>query len=284
MPDFPIVDTHVHLWDPKRLRYPWLQGVEKLNRVFLPDDYRSHCGPVQVDQMVFLECDVHSAQFLDEARWVASLASGEEPRLTGIVPHAPLQKGDAVKADLEALVQVPGVKGVRRLIQTEAVDFCVRPDFVKGVRALSAFGLSFDLCLYHPQLPYAVDLVRQCPEVRFVLDHIGKPDIKAGLRDPWRADLKRLAALPNVWCKISGVITEADHAHWKPEDVRPYIEDAIETFGFNRVMYGGDWPVSTLATTYPVWVETLDGVLNGCSQDEVRKLYRDNAMAFYRLG
>jgi len=126
-------------------------------------------------------------------------------------------------------------------------------------------------------------MVRQCPEVRFVLDHIGKPGIKVGIFDPWRADLKELASLPNVHCKISGVTTEADHKNWTREQLRPYIDHAIETFGFDRIMYGGDWHVLELAGTYPEWVEIVDWVVEGCTAEERRKLFRDNAICFYRL-
>ncbi|MGA1198038.1 MAG: amidohydrolase family protein [Candidatus Latescibacterota bacterium] len=283
MPNFPIVDTHVHLWDPTRLNYPWLSSVEKLNRAFLPLDYREHCADVVVDQMVFLECDLAPSQFLEEAKWVASLAEGEEPRLKGIVAHAPLHKGEAAKADLEALVQVVGVKGVRRLIQSESVNFCLQPNFVKGVLAISDFDLCFDLCIFHPQLDNTVALVRQCPNVSFVLDHIGKPGIKDGLLDPWRESLKRLAELPNVWCKVSGVVTEAHHDAWTFDDLKPYLDHVFDTFGFDRLMYGGDWPVSTLATDYPTWVATLDQLLSACSEDEKRKFYRETAISFYGL-
>jgi L-fuconolactonase len=283
MPHFPIVDTHVHLWDPVHLNYPWLADVEKLNRAFLTADYREHCADVVVDQMVFLECDLDATQFLDEAKWVASLAAGEEPRLKGIVAHAPLHKGDAAKADLEALSQVAGVKGVRQLIQGQSVDFCVQPNFVKGVQMLGEFDLRFDLCIFHPQLAHTIALVKQCPNVLFVLDHIGKPGIKEGLLDPWRDELKQLAELPNVVCKVSGVVTEADHENWTFDDLKPYLDHVFETFAFDRLMYGGDWPVSTLATKYPVWIETLDKVLAGCSEDELRQFYRNTAISFYGL-
>lgn len=282
MPNFPIVDTHVHLWDPAHLNYPWLKDVAKLNRAFLPADYQEHCGAVAVDQMVFLECDLDPTQFLDEAKWVASLAQ-DASRLKGIVAHAPLQKGDGAKADLEALAEVPLVKGIRRLIQSESVDFCVQPQFIAGVQALSAFDLRFDLCIFHPQLGNTIELVRQCPNVKFVLDHIGKPGIKDGLFDPWRDELKQLAELPNVWCKVSGVVTEADHDNWTYDDIRPYLDHVFDTFGFDRLMFGGDWPVSTLATEYPTWVDVLDRVLAGCSDDELRQFYCNTAVSFYGL-
>ena len=176
------------------------------------------------------------------------------------------------------------VKGVRRLIQSEPdLDFCLRPDFVRGVQSLPRYGLSFDLCVTHLQLANTIALVRQCPKVRFVLDHIAKPDIKKGLLDPWRAELRELSRLENVWCKMSGLATEADHSGWKPGDLRPFIDHVMDCFGVDRVMFGGDWPVSTLATDYPRWVKTVDDALNGCSADELHRVYVRNAEAFYRI-
>ena len=151
------------------------------------------------------------------------------------------------------------------------------------MRALAPFGLSFDLCIRHPQFEEAIGLVRACPEVRFVLDHIGKPGIAGGLREPWQSHIREIAREPNVWCKVSGVVTEADHAAWRLDEVAPYVTHAIECFGFGRCMFGGDWPVSRLATTYAGWVDTLDRVLAGVSVPDLRRLYRDTATAFYRL-
>lgn len=283
MPNFPIVDTHLHLWDLGRLRYPWLAGVPALNRHHLVEDFRRACGPVQVAKMVFVQCECDPALSQAEADWVTEIARSE-PRIRGIVAQAPLENGDAVRGALARLAANPLVKGVRRLIQSEADDaFCVRPDFVRGVQALAAHGLSFDVCIFHRQLGNAIKLVRQCPEVGFVLDHIGKPDIKAGRLDPWRAELRELAALPNVRCKVSGLVTEADFAAWTPADLRPFIEHTVECFGFDRVMFGGDWPVSTQASDYPRWVATLDDTLRGCSPDELHRLYVRNAEAFYRV-
>ena len=127
------------------------------------------------------------------------------------------------------------------------------------------------------------DVLGRCPEVRFILDHIGKPAIREGRLDPWRADIERLAALPNVWCKLSGVVTEADHAAWTREQLRPYIRHAAERFGFERLLFGSDWPVSTLTHSYGEWVDIVAWALGDCSEDERRKLFRDNAIAFYRL-
>lgn len=283
MPAFPIVDTHLHIWDLTRLRYPWLANVPKLNRNHLIEDYRRACGPVQVAKMVFLQCECDFAQFQQEADWVTEVAR-QDPRIRGIVPWAPLEKGDAAEADLARLAANPLIKGIRRIIQFEAdQEFCLQPGFVRGVQLLARHGLSFDICINHRQLANTLKLVRQCPNVRFVLDHIGKPDIKAGLLDPWRAELRELAALPNVWCKVSGLVTEADFEKWQPADLRPYLDHVLDCFGFDRVMFGGDWPVSTQATDYPRWVQVLDDVLAGASPDEQHRLYVRNAEQFYRI-
>jgi L-fuconolactonase len=154
---------------------------------------------------------------------------------------------------------------------------------VEGVRLLARFDLSFELCVYHRQLASAVELVRRCPDVRFALDHAGKPGIRDGLMEPWRTHVAELAALPNVWCKLSGLITEADHAKWSSAQLRPYMKHVIERFGFERVMFGSDWPVSEQTHRYDEWVEIVDWALADASHAERRRLFRDNAVAFYRL-
>jgi L-fuconolactonase len=283
MPDFPIVDTHLHLWNPQNLRYPWLDNIPLLNKPYLLEDYKRACDPVQVEKMVFLQCEVEFSQFMDEAEWVTKLA-GEDNRIQGIVPWAPLEKGDAAKPDVEKLASNPLIKGIRRIIQFEPdIEFCLRPDFVKGVQSLAAYNLSFDICISHIQMANTIKLVKQCPNVRFILDHIAKPDIKNHVFEPWGREIKALSELPNVWCKVSGLVTEADHQKWTKEDLKPYIDHIISCFGFDRVMYGGDWPVAFQAAKYPQWVETLDWAVSGCSPAELKKLFHDNAVAFYRL-
>jgi len=177
------------------------------------------------------------------------------------------------------------VKGIRRIIQFEPdPDFCLRPEFIKGVQALPDYGLSFDICIAHVHMANTIKLVRQCPQVQFILDHIGKPDIKHRLLDTWKRELRELAGFPNMWCKMSGLVTEADHTHWQREDLRPYIDHVLESFGFERVMFGGDFPVVLQASPYARWVHTLESALTECTQNQLRGLFRDNAIAFYRLG
>jgi L-fuconolactonase len=195
-----------------------------------------------------------------------------------------MEKGRAVETDLDVLARMPGVRGIRRLIETERdPSFAIEPGFLEAVRLLPDYGFTFDICVKHFAMTYAIELARRCPEVSFVLDHIGKPDIKHGLREPWWSQMAKLASLPNVVCKISGVVTEADHRAWTPEQVKPYVAHAIECFGFDRVLYGSDWTVSELTHPYPAWVDILDEVVAGASETELRGLYRDNAIRTYRL-
>jgi len=274
----------VHLWDPRRFHIPWLDGVPQINQTYALKEYAEHTQGVTIEAMVYLEVDVAPSYRLLEAQWVNALAD-EEPRLRAIVPSAPLEDGDCARSYLEALKALgPRVKGVRRLLQAEPDDaFALRPDFVRGVRALADYDFSFDICIFHRQLPAVIELVRRCPEVRFILDHLGKPDIKAGLRDPWQAHIRALAALPNVVCKISGMVTEADHARWTVDDLRPFFETVYDAFGPDRVMFGGDWPVVLLASSYKRWVETVDALTQGLSEDDRRKLWAENAKRVYRL-
>ena len=282
MPDFTIIDTHLHLSDPSRISYPWINSAPALNRPFTIDDYREACGDVEVEAMVFMEVDPNVDDRQEEIDFVCEVAA-TEPRLKGMIAQAPLEQGAAIRPELENLANNPLIKGVRRLLQDEDVDFCLGTSFIEGVRQLPDFGIPFDICIYHRHLANVVKMVQQCPDVQFILDHIGKPGIKDGLLEPWKSDLKDLAALPNVMCKISGMTTEADMENWTRDDLRPYFDHVIECFGFDRVVYGGDWFVASLATTYPRFVETLDWAVAGCSDEELKKLYRGNAQKFYRI-
>jgi L-fuconolactonase len=280
---FPIVDTHVHLWDINHIDYPWLSDLPSLNKSHLLEDYDTACADVNVAKMVFLQAEADPAQYRKETEWVTQLAAGDS-RLQGIVSFAPLDKGDGARAELEILAQNPLVKGVRRIIQFEEnIDFCLRPDFVKGIQALPEMGMHFEICINHLQMANTIKMVSQCPEVQFNLNHIGKPDIKNQVLDPWRNELRTLASFENVTCKISGLATEADNENWKGEDLLPYIDHVLACFGFDRTFYGGDWPVASLATEYPRWANTLASAVSGCSADELHKLFVGNATAFYRL-
>ena len=283
MVSVPIVDAHVHLYDTRKFPYAWMKDVPKLNRPHLPADYRAAIGEAPVEQIVFVEVWIDTPLQMAEAEWVSGLFESVT-ELRGIVAAVALEDGAGAEGALAKLAEMEHVKAVRRLIEFEPdVEFCLQPGFVEGVTLLAKYDLSFDICVKHFQLANAVELVRRCPEVRFVLDHIGKPPIRAGELDPWREGIRAMAALPNVCCKISGVITEADHDNWSREQLRPYLDHAIDSFGIDRVMFGSDWSVSELTHRYEAWVDIVEWTMSGSSEGEMRKLFRDNAISFYRL-
>lgn len=283
MPAFPIVDTHVHLWDPERIPLAWGDQVPTINRRHLIPEYDAARGAVEVEGIVFLECNVAEGRHLDEAHMVGEIAR-DEPRLQAIVAHAPLEKGEEVAADLDALAREPRLRGIRRLLQQEADIEAVLDDrFLAGLNLLPRYNLHFEICVRHHQLEAIVDLVRRLPNVTFMLDHIAKPAIRDARLEPWKTRMAELAALPNLMCKMSGLVNEADHENWQPADLRPYIDHVVETFGFDRLVFGSDWPVMTLAADIPRWVAVLDDALAGASDSELRMFWLENAQAFYRL-
>lgn len=288
MPDFPLIDAHVHLYDPAEVPVPWVRGTPGLEQAHGLADYTRRTEGVSVEGMVVVEVDVADGHHLDEARWIERHGDGDA-RLRGIVASLPLERGArAIEADLAALAALPHARGVRRLLQPHADEpgWALREPFVEGVRALAGHGLPFDLCLRHGQLGDAVELVRRCPTVGFVLDHIGKPPIREPEPEAvelWRTRMGLLADEPNVVCKLSGVATEADPAAWTYDDLAPYLAHAIGCFGFDRLMFGGDWPVSELATSYARWVEVVDRVTAGVPRADLERLYRGTATRVYRL-
>ena len=283
MIDFPIIDSHIHLFNHQRFTYSWAKGAPTFTRDWTPDDLAACAKPYVVEGFVFAEVDVDPPQHLDEADWVDSLAITDK-RVMGCVASLPLERGKAIEPEMARIAKLPVMRGVRRLIQTQPdPEFMLKPDFLDGLKLLPSYNLSFDICILHHQLPNTIEMVRRCPDVSFVLDHIAKPGIKAGLIDPWRQHLRELAAFPNVVCKLSGVTTEADHAAWTREQLRPYVEHVIACFGPDRILYGGDWPVSELAGPFTKWIDVLDWVTAAMSSADKRKLFRANAIKTYRL-
>ena len=278
-----LVDAHVHLWNPRRFRYAWLDAWPALNRAFLPADFTEASATADVNKLIFVESGCDPAQSLAEVDWISDLAKAE-PRLQGVVAHAPLEKGEAVRPDLEKLAHRSLVKGVRRNLQGEPdLAFCLRPELIAGIRLLADFGFSFDLCLRHEQLRHVAELTRRVPQVTFVVDHLGKPDVRGKQTGPWAADLQVLATRPNVVCKISGLVTEADWHRWHPDDLKFYFGRALECFGFDRVLFGGDWPVVTVAAGYERWLETVRSFLSGVSEVDQIKFFQTNAERIYRV-
>ena len=274
------IDSHMHFWDPGQLDYPWLDSEPALNRPFGPD--QADPGRHLISGVVFVEAGRRSEQSLAEVEWVDTLAQ-TRPGLLGIVAHAPLEDEAERGAVLAALSGRPLVVGVRRNIQDEAPGFALTDDFMRGVQALAEHGLTFDLCVRHWQLAEVAKLVGQIPQVTFVLDHLGKPPVATGRRARWRDDLQRLAAHPNAMCKLSGLTTEADHATWHEGEVLPYLRDALMVFGADRCMFGGDWPVATLATSYERWIDVVAASLAALPAADQEAVMSGTARRVYRL-
>jgi len=184
MYDFPIIDAHLHVWDTNEFRYPWLDDIPQLNTPYLLDDYKRATQSFNIEQMVFVQCEAEFDQYLKETKWITKLSKGN-PGISGIVSWAPLEKGENSRQELEILASNPLVKGIRRIIQYENdLDFCIQPDFIRGVQILEDFNFSFDICISHIHFKNTLRLVEQCPGVNFILDHIGKPDIKDQVLHP----------------------------------------------------------------------------------------------------
>ena len=290
MPDFPIIDTHLHIWDFDRLDYSAFKGHPLFGKSYQIEDYQRDCGDLEIEAMVFLECYADftptGGQYIEEIEFVEDSAK-RDPRIRGIVPMAPLEWGQRVEPMLAEMKEKhPSVKGIRRIVEfdDDPRALTLSDNFIEGVNLLGRFGFHFEINVKHTQMDIVREFVKHIPEVPMILDHCGKPGIEEGAIDQYRDDVRELAQSPNLWIKLSDLPVEADHQNWTEEDLRPYIDATFETFGFDRTIYAGDYPICLQATTLPRWVEVLDNALSGASQTELKKFYRDNANSFYRLG
>jgi predicted TIM-barrel fold metal-dependent hydrolase len=277
-----IVDTHQHLWDPDRFRYSWLQSVPSLNRAFRMPDYLEAAQGLDVVKSVHLEADVDEPFMLDETRCLLALADQPDNPLAGIVACGRPEK-ENFRAYLDQIAGHPKLKGIRRVLHTQPDDVGQGRVFIDNIRSLEDHELSFDLCVLARQLPIAISLASMCPNVTFILDHCGVPQVKERILDPWRAHIAEIAKLPNVHCKVSGLVAYADPKLWKEEDLRPYVEHVIACFGWDRVLFGSDWPVCTLSASYRQWVEALYSITRSAGAANQAKLFHDNAVRVYRL-
>ncbi|XP_069987374.1 L-fucono-1,5-lactonase [Penaeus vannamei] len=277
-----ILDSHCHLYELGRFQYPWptsdLTAIFKDHRV---DDLWAAMEPSPAREVVFVQCLNDSPE---EAKWVMSLAS-QNPRIRGIVAGLD-PSHQQFESQLTALKkEVPILVGVRHILDLEP-----RPKYLEleevaaGVRALHRHDMTFDLLLRPPLLEGATVLASRVPEARLVVDHLAKPYIKDRQLDPWRQDIAALARYPNVYCKLSSMVTEADCEKWKPEDLRPYVEHMIAVFGCDRLMYGSDWPVCHLARAdYNTVFSTLRGLLGHLPEPQLEKIFCSNARNFYKV-
>ncbi|MCX5513208.1 amidohydrolase [Kaistia algarum] len=273
-----IVDTHLHLVYQERFRYPWLAGAPSLNRNFTLADYLAEAKPLGIEAMLHMEVDVAEPDMEAETAFVTSLGEG----VVGAIAACRPEHADFPEL-AERYAANPRVKGLRRILHESPDELGRRPIFQDNIRRLAPLGLTFDLCVLARQLPIAVEIARAAPDVQFILDHCGVPNVKDQALDPWRADMTALAELPNVAAKISGVIAYGDPEHWKVADLRPFVEHTIEAFGWDRVVWGSDFPVCTLTANLTRWVEATHEIIAGASEPEKAKLLHANAERIYRL-
>ncbi len=273
------IDAHHHFWSYSAAEYPWIgKGMERLARDHLPKDLAPLTAAEGIDGTVA----VQARQSLEESRWLLELAAAN-PLIRGVVGWVDL-RSTHVEDQLREFAKRPKFVGVRHVVQDEPDPrFLLGESFLHGIGKLATFGLTYDLLLYPHQLPAAVELVGRFPEQPFVLDHLAKPRIKAGELDPWRQDLKALASHGNVFCKLSGLVTEADWQGWKRADFTPYLEVALEAFSPERLMFGSDWPVCTLAAEYADVVGIVTDFLASLAEAERESILGGNAIRFYSL-
>ncbi|HET6426748.1 MAG TPA: amidohydrolase family protein [Planctomycetaceae bacterium] len=270
------LDAHQHFWRYDPVQYPWVPPQSALARDWLPRDLVALQQPLGLDGSIA----VQARQSLAESDWLLGLADADD-RIQGVVGWVDLQS-EAVEADLARLARHPKFVGVRHVVQDEPDDrFLLRPEFLRGVKALKHFRLTYDILIYPKQLPAAIEFVQYFPEQPFVLDHIAKPLIRAGLLSPWDQQIRDLARFPNVMCKLSGMVTEADHQHWKPDDFRRYLDVVVDAFGPQRLMWGSDWPVCLLAGSYEQVWRLVDDYIAGWSVEDRQALFGGNCARFY---
>lgn len=288
---FPIIDTHQHLWDLKKFKLPWLKNEPKLARSYIMDDYLAATGDLakskpaaKVVKAVYMEVDVAVAQQTMEAEHLIAICKkGDAPTVAAVISGRPASPDFGTY--LKPFRDSPYIKGVRQVLHVAdtPAGTCLGKQFIQGVRLLGENNLSFDLCMRNADLPDAAKLIDACPDTRFILDHCGNADLKAKDHTQWKKDMSDVAKRKNVVCKVSGFIASAKDGKWTVEELAPIINHTLDTFGPDRVMFGGDWPVCTLSATYRQWVDALRSVVRERKAEEQRKLFHDNAAKFYRL-
>lgn len=277
----PNIDAHQHFWQLDRpFDYGWLEEPDKqpIRRDYLPADLKPHLDATGIDKSVF----VQTQHNVDENRWVLQLAE-QNDFIAGVVGWVDLAS-EACEDQLLEFKDHPKFVGIRHITQDEPDDdFIIRPEVIRGLKVLEKHQLPFDLLFFTKHLKHAVKLANELPELPMVIDHLSKPEIASGRIDEWRTDLQNAAKFPNMYCKLSGMITEADWSKWQPADLKPYVDVALEAFGPSRCMYGSDWPVCELAGSYEQQHAALLECIGGLSESESAQIFGTTASAFYGL-
>ena len=274
-----IVDAHQHFWQVGRFNYPWMTSdLGVLYRDYLPPDLEPELRKNGVNQTVL----VQASNSVAESRWLLNLAD-ENDFIAGVVGWVDLASPE-VDAQLSELTAHPKFKGVRHLVESEpADDWLVQPAVISGLQRLSEYGLSYDLLAHTRHLRHATTVAERCSELRFVIDHLAKPPIAKHGFEEWAQEFRALASFPNMYCKLSGLVTEADWNSWTTDDLRPYVDCALEWFGPERLMFGSDHPVCLLAASYERVLGSFQELLKSLDTEDHERVFGENARTFYRL-
>ena len=273
------IDAHHHLWRYTPREYDWIdESMAVLQRDFLPDDLKSAMRSAGVDGTIA----VQARQTLEETRWLLDLAEANG-EIRGVVGWAPIA-GEDFPGIMEEFDGRAKLKGLRHVIQGEKDEnYILREDFNAGIRALAGSGLVYEILIYERHLLQTIEFVDRHPEQMFVLDHVAKPLIAAGILEPWAMRMRELAKRRNVWCKVSGMVTEADWNTWTPEKLKPYLDVVVDAFGPERLMVGSDWPVCLVACRYDHWWQVLREYFSEFSDAEQAQVFGRNAIEVYGL-
>jgi predicted TIM-barrel fold metal-dependent hydrolase len=272
-----ILDTHLHLVYMDRFAYPWLADAGSLNRDWHAEAYFAEAEKLGIEAALHMEVDVAEADMEAETRFLL----GVHPKVAGAIAACRPESAE-FPAYLERMAGISGVKAFRRILHTSPDELSQSTLFAENIRRLAATNHAFDLCVRADQLPVGRDLVARCPATQFVLDHCGVPKVADKELDPWRENISRLAELPNVAAKISGIVAYAG-PNWTVDDLRPFVEHIIESFGWDRVVFGSDYPVCTLTADLTRWVAALRQIVGAASDEEQAKLFHRNAERLYRI-
>lgn len=275
-----IIDTHQHFWHYNPEEFDWITNeMHRIQKNFLPEDLKATLKDTDVEGVV----TVQARQSLEETDWLLQLAS-DHPFINGIVGWVPLQDERISEIVDRYYNNHPLLKGVRHIIQGEPdPQFILNKDFNYGISQLKKYGLIYEILVLEHQLPNTIRFVDQHPHQTFVLDHIAKPKIRANEINEWGKNIKELARRENVSCKISGMVTEADFTNWTEEQLKPYFDVVLEAFGPSRLLFGSDWPVCLVATTYPDWLSLVMKWINKLTKSEQEQILGRNALALYHL-
>jgi L-fuconolactonase len=273
------IDAHHHFWKYTPAEYGWIDDAMKIiRRDFLPEHLRCEIVNAGIDGVV----SVQARQSLEETRWLLSLAA-QHDFIKGVVGWVPLVDA-SLREHLAEFSKQKKFRAVRHVLQGEPDErYMLREDFNRGIAALREFGLVYDILIFERHLPQTIEFVDRHPQQTFVLDHIAKPSIKNNALKPWRANLGELARRPNVFCKVSGVVTEADYARWTDAQLRPYLDAALEAFAPERLMFGSDWPVCLVACGYARWHEVVARWSSALSKSEQEQLMGATAVKVYGI-